>query len=113
MLDPAEIFGPEGILAHHLPGYEPRPGQQQMAEAVAALLAGPGGGESLVVEAETVEGVVEARLNLHPHLFLQRMTAILLNWLLMWRSLLVQTFLSIQNSQKYGESETKEPVPGQ
>ena len=32
------IFGPKGILARHLLSYEPRPGQQQMAEAVMQLL---------------------------------------------------------------------------
>ena len=34
------VFGPEGVLAHHLNGYEPRPGQQEMAAAVSELLAG-------------------------------------------------------------------------
>lgn len=33
-----QIFGPQGILAGHLKGYEARPGQQKMAEAVANLL---------------------------------------------------------------------------
>ncbi len=33
------IFGAQGILADHLPHYEPRPGQQKMAEAVDRLLA--------------------------------------------------------------------------
>ena len=33
-----EIFGPQGTLAAHLPEYEARPGQQEMAEAVADLL---------------------------------------------------------------------------
>ena len=33
-----DIFGPQGILADHLPEYEARPGQQEMAEAVARLL---------------------------------------------------------------------------
>ncbi len=47
-----KIFGPGGVLASHLSGYEPRPGQRQMAEAVADALADPDRG-SLVVEAET------------------------------------------------------------
>ena len=33
------IFAPGGLLARHLPSYEVRTGQQEMAEAVAALLA--------------------------------------------------------------------------
>ena len=55
-----KIFGPDGILARHLPGYESRPGQQKMAEAVADSLAESGG--SLVVEAETGLGKTLAYL---------------------------------------------------
>lgn len=36
----AEVFGPDGLLAAKFPGYEPRPGQARMAEAVARALAG-------------------------------------------------------------------------
>lgn len=63
------VFGPEGALAHHLNGYEPRPGQQEMAAAVSELLAGidPDDDEkrqaaSLVVEAETGLGKTLAYL---------------------------------------------------
>jgi ATP-dependent DNA helicase DinG len=38
MMEMEKIFGTQGILARHLPAYEPRPGQQQMAEAVMQLL---------------------------------------------------------------------------
>lgn len=57
-----KIFGTGGILAHHLPGYEPRPGQQKMAEAVAKVLANPDETASLVVEAETGLGKTLAYL---------------------------------------------------
>ena len=57
-----EIFGPDGILARHLQGYEPRPGQQQMAEAVADVLREPDHASSLVVEAETGLGKTLAYL---------------------------------------------------
>jgi ATP-dependent DNA helicase DinG len=59
------IFGPDGILAVHLDGYESRPGQMEMAKAVAQLLCG---GEeddqaaALVVEAETGLGKTLAYL---------------------------------------------------
>ncbi len=63
------VFGPQGVLAHHLNGYEPRPGQQEMAAAVAELLAGvdpdedgEGQAGSLVVEAETGLGKTLAYL---------------------------------------------------
>lgn len=64
------IFGPEGVLAHHLNGYEPRPGQQEMAAAVSDLLLtsidpdGDGAiqANSLVVEAETGLGKTLAYL---------------------------------------------------
>ncbi len=45
------IFAAQGILAHHLPDYEPRPGQQEMAQAVADLLA-PQAGQTLVDQEE-------------------------------------------------------------
>ncbi len=67
-----EIFGPHGLLADHLPGYEARPGQQEMAEAVAGLLAEehglafneeiPSRADCLVVEAETGLGKTLAYL---------------------------------------------------
>ena len=63
------VFGPQGVLAHHLDGYEPRPGQEEMAAAVSELLAGidpdEDGNEqagSLVVEAETGLGKTLAYL---------------------------------------------------
>ncbi len=43
-----EAFGPTGLVAQHLPGYEERPGQVAMADAVTRTLAGGG---ALVVEA--------------------------------------------------------------
>jgi len=65
-----EIFGREGLLAHHLTGYEPRPGQQEMATAVSGLLfaeshsgdVGTIQADSLVVEAETGLGKTLAYL---------------------------------------------------
>lgn len=64
-----DIFGPDGVLAHHLDGYEPRPGQQEMAAAVADLLTriapddeAAGEAASLVVEAETGLGKTLAYL---------------------------------------------------
>ncbi len=67
-----EIFGPEGLLAGHLPNYEPRPGQQEMAQAVAELISGdddlpfneedPSGAACLTVEAETGLGKTLAYL---------------------------------------------------
>ena len=56
------IFGAGGILARHLAGYEPRPGQREMAEAVAAALADPEQDSCLVVEAETGLGKTLAYL---------------------------------------------------
>jgi len=67
-----DIFGPRGILAEHLEEYEPRPGQQEMAEAVAGLLEKKDGlvfneqehhqADCLVVEAETGLGKTLAYL---------------------------------------------------
>ncbi len=57
-----DIFGARGILARHLAGYEPRPGQQEMAEAVAAALVEPEQAPCLVVEAETGLGKTLAYL---------------------------------------------------
>ncbi|HFQ90212.1 MAG TPA: ATP-dependent DNA helicase [Desulfobulbus sp.] len=61
------IFAEDGLLSRHLPGYEPRPGQQEMAAAVADLLAtdtgeSPGPAACLVVEAETGLGKTLAYL---------------------------------------------------
>ncbi len=62
------IFAENGLLARHLPGYEPRPGQVEMAAAVADLLADDPGREAsgpaacLVVEAETGLGKTLAYL---------------------------------------------------
>lgn len=57
-----EIFGARGTLARYLFGYEPRPGQLEMAEAVAAVLADPEQEARLVVEAETGLGKTLAYL---------------------------------------------------
>ena len=57
-----DIFGTSGVLARHLAGYEPRPGQQEMAEAVAAAFADPEQATRLVVEAETGLGKTLAYL---------------------------------------------------
>jgi len=57
-----KIFGPDGVLARHLPSYEPRPGQQQMARAVADVLQDPDRDACLVVEAETGLGKTLAYL---------------------------------------------------
>lgn len=57
-----EIFGAGGILSRHLPGYEPRPGQREMAAAVASVLADPDVDSRLVVEAETGLGKTLAYL---------------------------------------------------
>jgi len=56
------IFGEGGILARHLAGYEPRPGQVDMAEAIAGILADSDEPASLVVEAETGLGKTLAYL---------------------------------------------------
>jgi ATP-dependent DNA helicase DinG len=57
-----EIFGAGGILARYLSGYEPRPGQGRMAEAVAELLSDPDRPGCLAVEAETGLGKTLAYL---------------------------------------------------
>ena len=56
------IFGKNGVLAHNLVGYEPRPEQQKMAEAVSATLEDPEQASCLVVEAETGLGKTLAYL---------------------------------------------------
>jgi len=53
------VLGPGGVLASALAGYESRPGQLQMAEAVQSTLAG---GRSLLVEAGTGTGKTLAYL---------------------------------------------------
>jgi ATP-dependent DNA helicase DinG len=65
-----DVFGPEGVLALHLKGYEPRPGQQEMAAAISELLHSREEtdndnsmqADSLVVEAETGLGKTLAYL---------------------------------------------------
>ena len=64
-----EIFGPTGVLALHLPGYEPRTGQREMATAIAELLStstdpeeSTGQASSLAIEAETGLGKTLAYL---------------------------------------------------
>jgi ATP-dependent DNA helicase DinG len=49
----ASIFGPQGLIANKLPGYEPRPQQQRMAEAVDRAI---DHGGQLMVEAGTGVG---------------------------------------------------------
>lgn len=64
------VFGSDGVLALHLQGYEPRPGQQEMADAIGELLHrrqetddhNPVQADSLVVEAETGLGKTLAYL---------------------------------------------------
>ncbi len=61
----ADFFAAGGLLAACLPGYEPRPGQAEMAVAVAELLAGKEVGEEarcLLVEAGTGLGKTLAYL---------------------------------------------------
>ena len=53
MLTPAEILGPDGLIAARLPHYEPRSQQLEMAEAVATAL---DGGHHAVIEAGTGVG---------------------------------------------------------
>ncbi|WP_028580396.1 ATP-dependent DNA helicase [Desulfogranum japonicum] len=64
-----EYFGPQGILAKNLKHHEPRPGQQEMADAVASLLThipnqydSTDQAECLVIEAETGLGKTLAYL---------------------------------------------------
>jgi ATP-dependent DNA helicase DinG len=67
-----DIFAASGVLARHLPNYEPRPGQQEMARAVAELLVEQKGisfleqknpqSDCLIVEAETGLGKTLAYL---------------------------------------------------
>ena len=62
------VFGPKGLLAAHLEGYESRSGQLEMARAVEELLCGSDGDDppdlaaALVVEAETGLGKTLAYL---------------------------------------------------
>ncbi|WP_194755311.1 ATP-dependent DNA helicase [Aliidiomarina indica] len=53
------VFAPEGALSQSLPGFQPRPAQQAMAAAIAAL---DKAGAQLVVEAETGTGKTFAYL---------------------------------------------------
>jgi len=59
VLESAEFFGPQGTLARIHPSYEPRPGQERMAAAVARTLEVGG---SLIVEAGTGTGKTLAYL---------------------------------------------------
>jgi ATP-dependent DNA helicase DinG len=59
MLDIQDIFGTEGPLARHLPGFKPRAAQIEMAAGVAEAVAGR---TSLVVEAGTGTGKTFAYL---------------------------------------------------
>ena len=53
----AEIFGPGGTLAQRLPGYEGRPGQLEMAEAVDSNLSGPTGSMAALLAVEAGTGI--------------------------------------------------------
>jgi ATP-dependent DNA helicase DinG len=55
----AEVFAPDGLLARALPGFEPRAGQAEMADAVARAFAGGG---VLLAEAGTGTGKTLAYL---------------------------------------------------
>jgi len=55
----ASVFSDDGTLADTLPGFEPRRGQQQMAEAVASVL---DTGGTLLAEAGTGTGKTLAYL---------------------------------------------------
>jgi Rad3-related DNA helicases len=58
-VDAAELLGPDGPFAGQIPGFAPRPAQQQMAKAVAAVL---DDGGTLIVEAGTGTGKTYAYL---------------------------------------------------
>ncbi len=53
----AEIFGPGGTLARRLPGYEGRPGQLEMAEAVWGNLTAPPGPMAALLATEAGTGI--------------------------------------------------------
>ena len=55
----SDFFGASSALREHLPGFQPRPGQAWMAEAVAEAIAGA---ERLIVEAGTGTGKTFAYL---------------------------------------------------
>jgi ATP-dependent DNA helicase DinG len=59
MDDPSDILGPDGPLAGSVPGFAPRPQQQEMAEAVAAAIDCHG---TLIAEAGTGTGKTFAYL---------------------------------------------------
>ena len=46
-LSVADVLGPKGLLARALPGYEHRPGQLELAQAIETLLDDPAGGTLL------------------------------------------------------------------
>uniref|UniRef100_UPI003341F715 ATP-dependent DNA helicase n=1 Tax=Castellaniella defragrans TaxID=75697 RepID=UPI003341F715 len=55
----ADVFGPSGALARHMPGYSPRPAQRELAQAIGRALADGG---VLVAEAGTGTGKTWAYL---------------------------------------------------
>jgi len=63
-----DVFAEDGLLARYLPGYEPRPGQLEMAKAIEGLLSQAtmaeefAGAEALAIEAETGLGKTLAYL---------------------------------------------------
>ncbi|MFQ5489065.1 MAG: ATP-dependent DNA helicase, partial [Gammaproteobacteria bacterium] len=59
MMSVSELLGQDGPLARHLPGFAPRPQQQEMAERIAAILEEGG---ALVTEAGTGTGKTLAYL---------------------------------------------------
>jgi ATP-dependent DNA helicase DinG len=56
-LDLAGIFGPDGLLARRLPGYEFRPGQLELAEAAWRNLTAPPGHGAALLAAEAGTGI--------------------------------------------------------
>ena len=57
-----ELLGAAGAMSQEVPGFAPRPGQQEMAEAVAAAIGGAAGPRDLICEAGTGTGKTFAYL---------------------------------------------------
>lgn len=86
-----EIFKPDGILAAHLDSYESRPGQLEMALAVADIL----DGGKLVVEAET--GIGKTLAYLIPAILSRQKTIISTNTLNLQEQILKSEIPFIRN----------------